>query len=451
MFNYKKSLLVAISVMAYSIIFADNLGSTNQAASGTVTAPTIQTVNKVVAFVNKNVITQNQLNKQMELMRENYADKPVKIPNSNEFKAGVLNQMITLQVELDLAAKLGIDASDVEVLNAVTQIAKTQNQTLDEFKAKLAKTGVSFDEFTAQVRNQIIAEKLKSREVDARISVNDDEVERVLNSEVFKSRIDYNLSYIVINVPEQSTLKEIQTKKKLADDAYLALKNGQAFTDVSVRYSNAPNALQGGGIGWKSNIVLPNVINNALATLKKGDFTPVLQLPMGFLIFKVNDLKTINTPQEVKQYHVRHILIKVGEHDSDDEAHQKIIMVKGILDKYQADSLTESSQFSKLAKEYSADASSMNGGDLGWVSMGDTVPAFELAMLRNPLGQTSQPFKTPFGWHILRVDAVRSKDKTDEVVKASIRREIKEVKAALLYAEWLRNLREAAYIELNDS
>jgi peptidyl-prolyl cis-trans isomerase SurA len=177
----------------------------------------------------------------------------------------------------------------------------------------------------------------------------------------------------------------------------------------------------------------------------------VLQLPMGFLIFKINDIKTINTPQAIKQYNVRHILIKVGENNSNEEAHQKIVMIENMLGKYKNNLNLESQEFAKLAKEYSEDSSSINGGSLGWVNSGDTVPTFEQIMIKTPIGKISEPFRTPFGWHILQVDGIRSKDKTSEVLRASIRQEIKEIKATLLYAEWLRNIRDAAYIRINDN
>lgn len=411
----------------------------------------IKPLDLIVAFVNKGVITSSQLNNEINFMRNSYKQKGIAVKDNAAFRNNVLNQMITLKVQLDLAKRLGIQTSDMEISTAINNIAKSQGLTLDQFKAKLARGGVSYEDFQRQARDQIIAEKLKQREVDARIMVTDDEIKRILSSEAYKKRIDYNLSYIIVSVPEHSSQDIIQSKQKLANEAYQALKNSQSFRDVSAKYSNAPNALEGGSLGWKSNVALPGIISNALASLSKGDITQVIQLPMGFLIFKINDIKKLGTPQIIRQYHVRHILIKVGENNSDSEAHQKIVMIKDMLDKYKNDPKQESKEFTKLAKRYSEDASSINGGDIGWVSNGDTVPEFENTIIKTPIGQISKPIKTPFGWHILQVEGVRDADKTNDVVKASIRQEIREVKAALLYTEWIRNIRDAAYVKINEN
>ena len=411
----------------------------------------IKTIDKVLAFVNRGVITSNQLDNEIKMMRANYKQKGITVPDTPEFRNNVLNQLITLRVELDLAKRMGIQTSDIDVTTAVNNIAKSQNLTLNQFKTRLAQSGVSYDAFRKQAFEQITAEKLKQREVDARVMITDDEINRVLSSETFKKRVDYDLSYIIISVPEQASLSLVSEKKKIADTAYQALKSGQSFNDVSAKYSNAPNALSGGALGWKSNIVLPLIISNALSGLTKGQFTKVVQLPVGFLIFRVNSMKTPETPQQVVQYDVRHILIKVNENNSDDEAHQKIIMIKAMLDKYKNNKAKESGDFAKLAKQYSEDASSISGGDIGWVNKGDTVPEFEAVMLKLPVGQISEPVRTPFGWHIMQVDGVRKLDKTNEVMRASIRQEIRDLKATLLYAEWIRNIRDAAYVKINDN
>lgn len=418
--------------------------------SGLAHGSSMQTLDKIVAFVNKGVITSNQLETQINIMRVSYKQKGIVVPDSLDFKNNVLNQMITLRVQLDLAQRLGVQTSDIEIANSIAGIAKSEGISVDQFKARLISSGINYDDFRIQVFQQITAEKLKQREVDGRIAVTDEEIDRVLNSEAYKNRVDYNLSYIMINVPEQSTIQVVQAKKNLADEAYRALKDGQSFNNVSVKYSNAPNALNGGVLGWKSNIVLPVIIANALKNVDKGDVSQVIQLPVGFLIFKVNDIKKVGSTQIVKQYHIRHILIKIGEQNSDAEAYQKIVMIKQMLAKYNGSPEAQNTEFIQLAKRYSEDASSINGGDIGWVSRGDTVPDFENMMLKTPIGQISEPIKTPFGWHILQVEGVRDSDKTNEVVRASIRQEIKDIKATLLYTEWLRNIREAAYVKIND-
>ena len=414
------------------------------------TTTKIAMVNKIVAFVNKGVITSNQVNTEIKVMQSSYKQKGLTLPMTTNFRNNLINQMITERVELDLAARFAIQTSDIEVTNSIEGIAKAQNLTLEQFKTKLLADGVSYNDLRHQAWQQLTTEKLKQREVDARIVVSDGEVTLVLNSEAYKKRIDYNLSYIIINVPEQATVQVMQTKKSLASQAYASLISGKSFNDVSAQYSNAVNALEGGTLGWKSNVALPGVIANALQGLDKGKFTNIIQLPMGFLIFKVNDVRGLGTPQIVKQYDVRHILVKVNENNSDDEAYNKINMLYDMLAKYKNNHEEQESEFIKLAKQYSDDTSSINGGDIGWVSRGDTVPAFETVMMNTPQSTISQPVRTPFGWHIIEVDAVRNSDQTTDREKATIRTELRDVKATLMYVEWLRNIRDSAYVKLND-
>jgi peptidyl-prolyl cis-trans isomerase SurA len=293
-------------------------------------------------------------------------------------------------------------------------------------------------------------EKLKQREVDGRIIVNDDEVNRVLNSEAYKTRVDHHLAMISITIPEQATADMINQKKNIANSAYAELKSGISFDKVAVKYSNAPNALSGGDLGWRSSAALPPIIADGLKNLPIGGYTNVIKLPVGFFIFKVSEIKKHGTIQIVKQYHVRHILIKVNENTSDDEASQKITDIKARLDKDNNDPTKLNSDFIKFAKQYSEDTSSINGGDIGWVSRGDTVPQFEQTILKTPIGAISNPVRTPFGWHILQVLGIRDSNQTNDREKSDIRMELRDNKATMMYAQWMRDIREMAYVKMND-
>jgi peptidyl-prolyl cis-trans isomerase SurA len=458
--NNKRFKIIICCIGLINCIFADNLAVESRPINKTkprvLTGDSsgknnIQSLDRILVFVNKGVITSNQVNVQLKLMQSNYKQKGVAIPQTQDFKNSILNQMVTDKVELDLAERMGIKATDLEVSNAINNMIKAQKISLKQFKERILRGGITYNDLQQQASRQIVMEKLKQREVDSRVVVSDEEVNRVLASEAYKKRIDYNLSYIIISVPEQATPKELQAKTASINQAYSEITHGKPFNDVSAQYSNAPNALEGGILGWKSNVALPGAISSALQGLKNGQITKVIRLPMGFLIFKVNDIRSFNTQQIVKQYDVRHILIKVNENSSDDEAHHKIEMIKAILDKYNNNSLSQREMFVKLAKQYSEDTSSVNGGDIGWVGRGDTVGVFEDTMLNIPVGKLSDPIRTPFGWHILMVDNVRNSDQTTDREKSAIRQELREVKATLLYAEWLRNIRDSAYIKMNDN
>jgi peptidyl-prolyl cis-trans isomerase SurA len=410
----------------------------------------IKTINRVVAFVNKGIVTSNQVDAMMTQTLQTFKQKGIANSDSTEIREKVIDQLVMQQIQLDLAERSGIKTNDLEVNDAISNMAKAQNTTVEGLKATVAKQGISYDDFRTQIQSQITMEKLKQREVDGRVIVNDDEVNRVLNSEAYKSRVDYRLAMISISIPEQATADVVQQRQAVADKAYNELKSGVTFDKVAVKYSNSPNALSGGDLGWRSSAALPPVIADKLNNLPTGGFTPVIKLPYGFFIFKVNEIRKHGTLQIVKQYHVRHILVKVNENTSDDEARQKINEVKSKLDQGAKDPTKLNSDFIKYAKQYSEDTSSISGGDIGWVSSGDTVPAFEQTILKTPIGVVSDPVRTPFGWHILQVTGIRDSNLTNDREKAAIRQELRDNKATMLYAQWIRDIREMAYVKMND-
>ncbi len=460
---------ILLSLILNGLIFAaiaDNPSGLNESAASTPSqvqalensptprlnpnSATTKTVNKIVAYVNKRIITQNEVSKQIVQARNNLQQRGIANADTTDLRAKVLDQLIMQQIQLDLAARGGIKTSDAEVTDAITSIEKGQSLSDSQFRAKLTSQGVTFDDFRQQISDQITIEKLKQREVDGRVVVNDDEVTRILNSASYKNRIDYRLADIVVNIPEQATLEITSQKQALADQIYTQLKQGASFDQLVLKYSNGPNVLNGGDLGWKSNTSLPPIILNQISNLPVGGIAPVVKFPGGFFIFKVNAIKQHGTPQIVRQYHVRHILIKVNELTSDDEAHQKIQNIYNQLAKDASNPVLESKEFTDLAKQYSDDTSSLKGGDIGWVNKGDTVPQFEQQMMNNPVGKISQPFKSPFGWHILEVLETRDSNLANDREKAEIRQELRETKAQILYTEWMRNLRDMAYVKISD-
>lgn len=465
---YKNLLVLFLSISAFSSMAAtiseSSIGestianilqsesSNNRIPNAQPQVPITQMMNKIVAYVNKRIITQNELNNQIVQARNNLLQQGIKDSDSKDLQNKVLDQMILQQIQLDLAARGGIKTTDAEVNQTIANMEKAQGITDQQMQAKLAKQSVSMDQFRQQMLDQITTEKLRQREVDGRVFVNDDEITRVINSEIYKNRIDYHLSNIIIGIPEQATQEVVAQKQALANQVYQQLVNGQPFEKMALKYSTAPNALSGGELGWKSNTSLPPQILDQLKNLPIGGVTQVLKFPVGFIIFKVTGVKQHGTPQIVRQYKVRHILVKVNELTSDDEAHQKINGIYAQLSKDKGNPIAESTDFVNLAKQYSDDpGSAIKGGDIGWTSKGDTVPQFEQAMLTTPTGVISPPFRSPFGWHILQVMEVRDSNMADEKERADIRQELRETKAQILYTEWVRNLREMTYVKINDN
>lgn len=459
---FKLVLLSGIFSVNSSISFANTVLSESKTLESmvvqkkkslrTITGPNMgraKIIDRIVVFVNKDVITSEEVEMGIRQTLYNFKEKGITPPNSQILRSQVLEQLIMQQIQLGLAKNTGIKTSDIETTDAINNMLKQQNTSLDQLKTKLAGSGLSFNDFREQVQNQITIEKLKQREIGGRINVSDSEVNRILSSEMYKHKVEYKLSDIVINIPEHTNEDIIGQKEAIANEAYNALKSGQPFTQVVLRYSNAQNALSGGEIGWKSNVSLPPIISKELDGLPVGGFTHVIKLPMGFFIFKINDTRKYGEAQFVKQYHVRHILIKINETRSSEEAYDKILSIKKLLDKDKINSKQLNEDFSKYAKEYSEDTSSINGGDLNWISRGDTVPAFESAVLSTPVGVVSAPIHSPFGWHLLQVIGVRDSNLATDREKAEIRQELRANKANMIYEQWLRDIREMAYVKMN--
>lgn len=455
--TFRHAVLAAFgcSAIAHATPLTLGIESNNQAKGMTQqklynNQPPPRLLDKIVAYVNKRIITQNELNKQINIAKQNLQQRGVQNIDQVDLRAKVLDQLILQQIQLDLANRSGIKNTDSEVNEAIGNVERAQNINDNQMRLKLAQQGMTYDDFRQQINDQISIEKLKQREVDGKITINEDEVNRILTSETFKNKVDYRLSDIVIGVPEQATQELVSQKQALANQVQSQLLQGKSFDQLAIKYSSAPNALNGGDLGWKSNAALPPIILKQITDLNKGGITPVIKLPVGFFIFKVNEIKQHGLPQIVKQYYVRHILIKVNELIGDDEAHQKIISIRNQIMQYQNNPAQESKEFVALAKQYSGDASSIKGGDIGWVSKGDTVPAFEQAVFNTPVGQISQPLKSPFGWHILEVLATRESNLANDKEKNEIRQDLRDTKAQMLYTEWVRNLREMAYVKIND-
>lgn len=430
-----------------SICYADTKSENESSVN---TQPTVN-LNKIAAYVNKRIITQNELNQQIQQTLYNLKQQGIQNTQTADLSKNVLDQMIVQQVQLDMANRSGIKTTDAEINSTIANIEKNQNISDAQMMNKLSSQGVTMNQFRQQISDQITLEKLKQREVDGRVFVNDDEVTRVINSEAYKKRVDYNLSNILITIPEQATQAIVQQKSDIANSIIQQLSQGQKFEQLAIKYSNGQNALSGGEIGWKSNTSLPPQVLDQLRSLPIGGTTGAIKFPIGFMIFKVNGIKQHGTPQIVKQYHVRHILIKVNELTSDDEAERKIDGLYNKLAKDKNDKAAESAEFTELSKQYSDDpGSAIKGGDIGWTSKGDTVPQFEQTILATPVGEISKPFRSPFGWHILQVMETRDSNMANEKERTDIRQELRETKAQVLYTEWIRNIKDTAYIKINN-
>lgn len=400
----------------------------------------VQLVGRIVAVVNNEVITQFDLNDRMRIVMQQLQKRGTPLPPQEVLEKQMLERIITDRVQLQLAKETGIRVDDLQLDKTLQRIAQENNMTVEAFRGTLEKDGVSFAKFREEIRDEIILSRLREREVENRITVSDGEVEGFLNSRAAQAggEDEFNLAHILVRVPEQASPEQIQSKRAHAEQALAELKK-MDFAQVSASYSDAPEALQGGVLGWRAASRLPTLFLEAVNGLKPGETSAVLRSPNGFHILKLLDKRSKGGALIVQKTHARHILIKTSEIVSEIDAKNRTIQLKERLD--------NGANFAELARLHSEDGSASKGGDLGWLSPGETVPEFERSMDALKPGEISVPVKSPFGWHLIQVLERRSEDVSKERQTLLARQEIRARKADEAYENWLRQLRDQAFVE----
>lgn len=402
----------------------------------------IELVDRIVAVVNNDVITLFEFNERLRVVQRQLEGQGIKLPPREILEKQLLERVINEKVQLQFAAETGIRVDDATLDRAIGRIAEGNRMSLDSFRQALEKDGGSFAKFREDIRNEIILARVKEREADNRVTVTESEVEHFFASQAAAqgSDTEFNVGHILIQVPEQASPEQIQTRKARAEQALAELKKGADFAQVSASFSDAPNALQGGELGWRSASRLPQLFSDALNALQPGQFSGLLRSPNGFHLLKLIDKRGRDVPLLVVQTHARHILIKTSELISEADAKRRLTELKERLD-------NNAANFAELARLHSEDGSAAKGGDLGWLSPGDTVPEFEKAMDALAANAISEPILSPFGWHLIQVLERRREDVTQEKQKLKARLEIRERKADEAYQEFVRQLRDRAYVE----
>jgi peptidyl-prolyl cis-trans isomerase SurA len=293
----------------------------------------------------------------------------------------------------------------------------------------------------ARQLHQLLAWCLREREVDNKISVAESEIDNFIadHKEGKEQSVEYDLSHILIRLPEQARPEQIEQQRERADEAVKRIKAGADFAQVVATFSDATDALEGGKFGWRTADRLPELFAGVVAGLRLGEISEVLRSPAGFHILRLNERRGAGAPYMVEQNRVRHILVRTSETVSQDEAQRKLLALR--------ERITNGSNFGELARLNSDDASASRGGDLGWVYPGDTVPDFERAVKGLKPMEVSQPVKTPFGWHLIQVLERRTTDASSDRKRLEARKALRERKSDEAYQEWLRQLRDRAWVE----
>lgn len=399
-------------------------------------------LDRIVAVVNNEVVTRLDLDEQVKVASQQLRRQGTPLPASDVLERQLLERLITAKVLTQNAKETGLRVDDTQLQRSIERIAQENKATPEAFRKTLEGDGIDFNRFREELRNEILIARLKEREVDSKILITDAEIDNYLKNQQGQTGKDdeYNLSHILILVPEQASPEKIQAKKVIADKALEQIKGGADFRQVSAGVSDAPNALDGGPLGWRPAAKLPQIFVDAVKAMKVGDVSPVLRSANGFHIIKLADKRGNESPVIIQQTHARHILIRLNEVVSEADAKQRLVNLK--------ERVENGTSFAELARLQSEDASASRGGDLGWLSPGDTVPEFERAMDALEPGKVSDPVKSPFGYHLIQVVERRNEDMSKERQRVLARQSIRTRKADEAYQEWVRQQRDRAYIEV---
>jgi peptidyl-prolyl cis-trans isomerase SurA len=399
-------------------------------------------LDRVVAIVDDEALTQFEIDTQKKTALASMKQANMTPPAPDVLDKQILDRLITERAVMHFAKENGVKVDDTQVERAIQRIAQDNKMSLDEFRKAITKEGLTYDKYREEIRKEIVIQRLRDREVDQRISVSDVEVDAFLASQEAQAGgdIEYKVSHILVLVPDRASPDQIDAKRRRAEEALKQVKDGTDFAQVAAGFSDAQDALQGGSLGWRAPARMPAVFAEAVRQMKPGDVSNVLRSASGFHILKLAEARSRNAPTVVEQTHVRHILIKVNEVVSEAEGKARIDRIR--------DRLETGAKFEDQAKLNSEDATSAKGGDLGWISPGDTVTDFETAMAKLKIGEVSQPVRTQFGWHLIQVSERRTQDITAERKRDQARLALRQRKSDEAFQDWLRQRRDSAYVEI---
>ena len=430
---YTRAVAAGVAVLALAIA--------PHAAAQKPAAGRVVLLDRIIAVVNDEVITRRDLDDRIKVVLSQLRQQGTPLPTPEVLEKQVLERVIYNQVQLQYAKETGLRVEDSILEKAVNRIAEDNKISVAAMRQALEKDGVNFNKFREELRDEIIMVRLREREVDNKIQIADSEIDNFLSTlQAQDGKVEeFNLSHILVRVPEQASPEQLQERRARAEQALAQIKGGADFRQVAASFSDAPDAVQGGAMGWRELAQLPAIFAEAVKELKSGEVGGVLRSPNGFHIVRVNERRGQDAPMIVSQTHARHILIKTTELVSENDAKDRLVKLKERLD--------NNADFAELARLQSEDGSASRGGDLGWLSPGDTVPEFEKAMDGLKPGQISEPTRSPFGWHLIQVLERRNQDMSQQQQRVRARQALRAQKADDAYQEWVRQLRDKAFVE----
>ena len=435
-------------MLAVALAAAVSLVPAAPAAAQTSKGQNGQTVDSVVAVVNDDVITERELELRTDLITRRLQQQGAPVPPTDDLRVQVLNQMVLERVQLQRAKEDGIVVDDAQVQSTLQRLAQANNLSLDTYRQKLEAQGVPWSVFTRDARTELTLSKLREKEVDSKITVSDAEVANYIASQRgpgAKVQQDLRFEHVLVKVPAGAAQADVDAAQAKASAILQQAKSGTKFGSLAKSDSQAADASKGGDLGFQSPSKLPPEFVAASSKLRPGEVNPdLIRTADGFEIVRLVDRRAAiggnaSDAPKLVQTHVRHILLRVGEGQDESKAREALLKIR--------DQVLGGADFAKFAHTYSQDGSASQGGDLGWISPGETVPEFERAMNNLKDGEVSEPVRTEYGYHLVQVLGRREAEGSVQQQMDLARQAIGQRKAEQSYADWLRQLRDSAYVE----
>lgn len=399
-------------------------------------------LNKVAAVVGDGIVLQGTLDQQVQVITNRLQQAGQQVPPPELLRQQVLERLILQEIQMQRAERAGIQISDEQLNQALTDVAARNNVKFADLPAALESQGMDYRTYREEVRREMILGQLRQRDVYSRIYVSPREVDLCVEKTLAspEDRVEYQFSHILIAVPAAATPEQIEERTARAQGVFERARRGEDFSDLAIAYSDAGTALDGGSLGWRKPNELPSVVAEIAPGMKPGDVSEIIRTPSGLNIFKLVETRNTAPAALVSQVHTRHILMQTNAIEDDETVRQKLERIR--------ERVLNGEDFAAIAAVSSADpGSATRGGDLGWTGPGTFVPIFEQEVDKLQVDQISQPFKSQFGWHIVQLLGRRTYDASEDTVRNKCVGQLRESRADEEVELWLRRLRDESYVE----
>ena len=400
-------------------------------------------LDRVVAIVEKGVITEVEL---QEAIKAALAFSKKESTPEGEYedlvRADVLDKLIYKSLIEQYAAQSGYNVDQKKIDAFLKNISEKNNTTIEGLQKIIEGDGLKFNKFIDNIRYELLLKQIKNKEISSQINISNFEIDSQLRKNSVLNPDIYNISHILIQNLSGASEVEIKANYEKSMEVYKILLTKKSFEEVAKKYSNDSTAKSGGNIGWKKEQDLPELFNTQIAKISVGEITKPFKSPNGFHILKINEKKGIEKKIVlIKQTKLKHIIIKQNEITPEEEILKRLNRFRKLI-------LDGGESFEEIAKKYSEDGSAADGGDLGWISPGTTLPIFESTYDALNINEISKPINTPLGWHILMVTDRRENDLTDESIKYGARIQLINQKTELIFQDWIKQLRDQSFIDI---